>query len=49
MKRNDDDANGTVGAGDDNNTDVDVNNNKDVAETVYKTKSWVCVCQIMWS
>lgn len=43
FKLNDDDDNGTVGDGDDNNTNVDMNNNKDVADTVYKTKSWVCV------
>ncbi|KAL4213478.1 hypothetical protein AB4K20DRAFT_1956581 [Rhizopus microsporus] len=35
-KRNDDDDNGTMDDGDDNNTDVDVDNNKDLAETVYK-------------
>jgi len=39
FKLNDDDDNGTVGDGDDNNTNVDMNNNKDVADTVYKTKS----------
>ncbi|CEI90542.1 hypothetical protein RMCBS344292_04864 [Rhizopus microsporus] len=35
-KRNDDDDNGTMDDGDDNNTDVDVDNNKDLAETVCK-------------
>lgn len=35
-KRNDDDDNGIMDDGDDNNTEADVDNNRDVAETVYK-------------
>ncbi|CEI95817.1 hypothetical protein RMCBS344292_09994 [Rhizopus microsporus] len=36
-KRNDDDDNDIMSDSDDDNTDADVDNNKDVAETVYKS------------